>query len=173
MANRMKPKAVESIRSNQEVDDAFFRIAQLRLLLKGIDADAEERINKIKAEAVKKAEPYRAEIEKLSNGIFVYAEYEKNNLFDKKRSVELNFGVFGYRRSSSIHVKKTTLELLKQLGFSQAINVKEMVNKEVLGGYDDETLAKVDASREEKDEFWFEVKEQAITETLPKTTSAA
>ena len=163
-SKRVKPQGVTVVTSLQDVDQVLLQIAQLRLQLKRIDADAAEEINKIKEQAHRQAEPIKARIAALESSITVFAEMNKPQLFDKKKSIELNFGIIGYRKSTKIRVKKTTLEKLKALGLQDAIIVKESPNKEVLATYPDDTLKKVDAKRVVDENFWYEVKEEAITE---------
>jgi phage host-nuclease inhibitor protein Gam len=75
-------------------------------------------------------------------------------LFKDKKTVQLSFGNFGYRKSTSISVKKTTLELLKKLGLDRYIRVKEEPDKEAMADMDDEALAQADAVRKVKDDFF-------------------
>jgi phage host-nuclease inhibitor protein Gam len=169
--SRRKPDNLKPVKTMQEVDDALFQIAQYRIKLKKIDAEAEAQINIIKENAAREAEPIKAEIEKLENGIFAFAEFNKDDLFSKKKSVELNFGLLGYRKSTKISIKKTTLEKLKAAGLLDAIIVRESPNKEVLATYPDETLKAVDAKRITEDNFWYEVKETAVTQHAAKQVS--
>ena len=82
--------------------------------------------------------------------------------------MELSFGVFGYRASTSISVKKTTIELLKKLHLGKYIRVKEEPNKEALAALDDETLHQVDAVRKLKNDFFCEANIEKINEDLLK-----
>jgi len=50
------------------------------------------------------------------SGGSLYAEYNRDELFWDKKSVQLSFGIFGCRKSTSISVKVSTLELLKKMG---------------------------------------------------------
>ena len=167
-SKRVKPQGVQVVTTLEDVDQVLLQIAQLRLQLKRIDADAEEEINKIKELAHRQAEPIKARIAALESSITVFAEVNKDQLFDKKKSIELNFGLIGYRKSTKIRVKKTTLEKLKAMGLMDAIIIKETPNKEVLATYPDDTLKKVDARRVVEENFWYEVKEEAITEKVGK-----
>ncbi|GAB4327429.1 MAG: hypothetical protein Kow0037_00980 [Calditrichia bacterium] len=167
-SKRVKPKEIKPLRDLSEADDALFRIAQLRLELKRIDAEAETAINEIKEKAGREAQPILEEIKRLENGVFAFSEYNRDMLFLNKKTIELNFGFLGYRKGRDrITVKKTTVDKLKALGRMDAIIVKESANKEVLITFPDELLRQVDAKRVKgKDEFWYEVKEEAVTENI-------
>jgi hypothetical protein len=53
--------------------------------------------------------------------------------------------------------------------FSEAVRVKEEVNKEEMAAWPDERLALVGARRVEKDQFWYEVDQDSISD---KTAAA-
>lgn len=79
--------------------------------------------------------------------------------FGKKQSRQLQFGTLGFRRSTAIAIKKTTLELIKfiyGLASGDYITVKESPNKEALDKLPDEQLSVIDARREEKETFFVE-----------------
>ena len=163
MAKRKKPKVkVKKITSLSEADAVLKRLAELNNNIKKIEAETDNKINEIKEAAKKEAEPILEEIEALEHSLAVYSEYNKEELFKDKKTIELTFGLFGFRQSTSIIIKKNTLELLKQHGFKEAIKIKESVNKEVMREWSDERLNLVNAKRVVKDSFWVEVKENPV-----------
>ena len=165
---RIKPKNFVRINSLEETNAALFEIAQLRAKLKMIDAKAEEEINKIKAKASTEAQPHLDRIDALEAGIYAYSEYYKDELFSpRKKTQELQFGLIGYRQSTKISVKRSCLDKLKEYEFIDAIRIQESVNKEVLKDWPDDRLKMVDAKKIVEDKFWYEVKEEAVTETSP------
>ena len=83
-------------------------------------------------------------------------------------TVELSFGIFGYRKSTSISVRKTTLGLLKKLSLVQYIRIKEEPDKEALAALDDDHLAQVDAVRKVKDGFFCEANREEVNKELLK-----
>ena len=163
MAKRKKPEVkVKKITSLSEADAVLKRLAELNNNIKKIEAETDNKINEIKEAAKKEAEPILQEIEALEHSLAVYSEYNKEELFKDKKTIELTFGLFGFRQSTSISIKKNTLELLKQHGFKEAIKIKESVNKEVMREWSDERLNLVNAKRVVKDSFWVEVKENPV-----------
>ena len=148
-----------------EVDNALSAISILERQLSNIENKANEAINDIKANAALEAEPIVKEIERLGESIRVFTDYNRDDVFkDGKKTVELVFGFIGYRQSTKISIKKTTLELLKSKGFLEGVRTKEEVNKEILGTWKDDKLSLVDAKRVESDEFWYETKKETITD---------
>lgn len=165
---RLKPETVK-IERLEEADLVLKEIGILERELENIDAKAQERIGDIKADAVKKGEPMRERIVELSSKLGAYAEYNKSELFKDKKTVDLTFGIFGYRKSTSIHIKKTTLELLKKLKLKAFIRIKEEVDKDKMADMADEQLVQVDAVRKIKDEFFLEANREEINKELLKS----
>lgn len=164
---RLKP----NVKKIETIEDANFTLKEIGLLeteLAAIDSAAHKAIAEIKEGAAKEGEPKRKRIAELSGLLGAYAEYNKDDLFRDRKSVELSFGVFGYRKSTSISVKKTTLELLQKLGMTGFIRVKSEPDKEALAGLDDDALRQVDAARKIKDDFFIEAKLDEINKELLK-----
>jgi phage host-nuclease inhibitor protein Gam len=164
---RLKP----SVGKIKTIEDANLVLKEIGLLeheMAAIDAEANKRIAEIKAESAKQGEGIRKRIVDLSALLGAYAEYNRNELFKDRKSVDLVFGSFGYRKSTSISVKKTTLELLKKLSLDRYIRVKEEPDKEAMSGMDDETLAQVDAVRKIKDVFFCEANREEVNKELLK-----
>ena len=100
-----------------------------------------------------------------------YAEYHKDELFLEKRSVGLTFGKLSFHHSTRISIKgrpeeKSTLFLLKKLFKGKAIRLKEEVNKDELKDWPTEKLTQINAKREERDNFGYEIDRQAVNEGL-------
>lgn len=87
--------------------------------------------------------------------------------------MDLSFGSFGYRKSTSISVKKTTLELLKELNLGKYIRIKEEADKDAMAAMTDEELTQVDAVRKVKDAFFCEANKEEINKELLKEQIAS
>ena len=164
---RLKPQ-VGKIGDLDEANLVLKEIGILEKELEGIDAEAHKQIAEIKEDAAKKGQTLRKRITDNSSLLSAYASYNKAELFKDRKSVQLSFGSFGYRKSTSISVKKTTLELLKKLKLAKYIRVKEEVDKEVMAELDDDTLAQVDSVRKIKDDFFCEADKEEINKELLK-----
>jgi phage host-nuclease inhibitor protein Gam len=164
---RLKPQ-VGKINTLDEANLVLKEIGLLEKELEGIDAGAHKAIAEIKAEAVRKGEGLRKQIADDSALLGAYAEYNRADLFKDRKSVQLSFGSFGYRKSTSISVKKTTLELLKKLKLDKYIRLREEVDKDAMAELDQETLTQVDAVRKVKDDFFCEADKEEINKELLK-----
>ena len=164
---RLKPP-VGKIKSLEDANLALKEIGLLEHELQHIDGEANKKIAEIKTESAKQGEGIRKRIVDLSTLLGAYAEYNREELFKDRKSVALSFGQFGYRKSTSISVKKTTLELLKKLHLDKYIRVKEEPDKEAMGELGDEELARVDAVRKVKDDFFCEANKEEVNKELLK-----
>ena len=168
---RLKPQ-VGKIETLDQANLVLKEIGILERELESIDSEAHKQIAEIKEEAVKKGQNIRKRISDDSESLGAFAAYNKNEIFKERKSIQLSFGSFGYRKSTSISVKKTTLELLKKLNLDKYIRVKEEPDKDAMANLDDETLAQVDSVRKVKDDFFCEADKEEINKELLKEQAA-
>lgn len=157
---RVKSDKAEAIISDwAEVDLSIRNIGDLQSQIAGAEQDAAEAINKVKIKLAEKTKPLQETLNWILCGLETFAASHKTDFKDQK-SLKLNFGTLGWRKSSFITIKKTTLDLIKkflpQWLAKLCIHTKESVNKEALAKLTDEQLVKVAARREEKDVFFVE-----------------
>ncbi|MBN2547490.1 MAG: host-nuclease inhibitor Gam family protein [Spirochaetes bacterium] len=165
---RLKPQLTK-ISNLEEADLVLKEIGIAERELEAIDASAHKKIADIKESAAKKGESLRNKITELASILGSYAEYNKHEFFKDKKSIELTFGVFGYRKSTSIRVKKATIDLLKKLNMFQFIRIEETPDKEKMKELTDETLATIEATRIVKDDFFCEANKEEINKELLKS----
>ena len=191
MGNRIKSANSGKIESLDDVNMALKDIGLAQKELDAIDAKANAEIAKIKEKALKDGESLRTKITESASKIQSYAEYNKDELFKDAKSIELSFGKIGYRKSTKISVKKTTLEMLKKLidgrklelekaeseekrnaitvlitKIQSCIRVKEEPNKESLGLMDNAFLQIVGASRKITNDFFCEANIEEVNKDL-------
>lgn len=164
---RMEQPPVVVIRDLDHANAILREIAAVKRSIGGIEGTMNAAIDRIKERSAAEREPHRKRLEMLEGGLAAFAEYQRGELFSRKRSVELLFGTFGFRRSTEIKpAAKNTLggilEALKNFGLTEAITVKESVNRDVLRDWPDERLETVGARRVEKDVFWYEPKSEEL-----------
>lgn len=163
MAKRSKPQTeIQKITSLSDADGVLHQIADLKANVRKAQADADIEVNAVKEKLADQVRPMLEQIESLEKSLNVYSEYNRSELFGDKKTIELQFGLFGYRQSTSVSVKKTTLELLQKHGFDEAISIKPTVNKEIMRSWSAERLALVDATLVVEDKFWIETKENDL-----------
>jgi len=163
---RYKPN-VGAIKNLEDADRVLQELCALETEIERIDADGDGRIAKIKEEMAKTGKPLRERTKELTASLKAFADYHKGDLFKDRKSLELAFGVIGYRKTPpSISTSKTTTGLLKKMGLTQYVRVREEPDKESMLSLDDETLAQVDAVRKSKDEFFIQPKREQVNKDL-------
>ncbi len=170
MGTRIKPEAGK-IESVEDVNFALREIGLAQKELDAIDSEANKQIAEIKTGAAKDGEKLRKKIAETSARIQAFADYNRDDLFTDKKTIELSFGFFGYRKSTKISVRKTTVELLKKLHLDKYVRTKEEPDKDSMAELDDETLTQVDAVRKISDDFFCEAKTEEINRDLLKSAS--
>ena len=193
MGTRYKSSSDTKIESLEQVNLALRDIGQAEKELALIDAKANEEISKLKEKALKEGEENRKFITETVAKIQSYAEYNKSELFKDTKSLELAFGKIGYRKSTKISVKKTTVELLKALldqnrltlestsdaekktalvgviaKIEACIRVKEEPNKDALSLMEDSFLHEVGASHKVTNDFFCEATPDNVNEETLK-----
>jgi phage host-nuclease inhibitor protein Gam len=164
---RYKPTP-EKLETLEDVNGVLREIGLLERELESIDAEAQKQIGELKADAAKKGEPMRKRITELGAKVQAFAEYNKGDLFKDRKSIELTFGSLGYRKATSISVRKTTVALLEKLRLDKYIRVEKSPDKEAMKDMSDESLAQVDAVRKVKDDFFCEPNREEINKDLLK-----
>jgi len=161
MAKRLKSDkpALVPINDWASADATIERICYYQRDVDEANRKANDDINKIKDELVKSVKFPQEKIQQITVSLEAFALAHKAD-FGKDRSKKLNFGLLGWRKSTSVVIKKTTLEKIKEV-FAKAkaamcIITKETVSKEALAKLTDEELASVGARRKVKDDFFVE-----------------
>ncbi|MBF0416759.1 MAG: host-nuclease inhibitor Gam family protein [Magnetococcales bacterium] len=138
-------------------------IAHVQRSLDAIHMDMHESIERIKRASEAFAAPRRARLEALVAELSTFAERNKPLLFARKRGIELTHGMLGFRRTRAIRPPIRggwggVLQKIKALGASEAIRVREDVNRAVLRGWSVERLAQLGIESVRSDLFWYELK---------------
>jgi len=136
------------------------RIGDLQMKITEAEHKAADDINEAKAELAEKVKPLQQQIDTYIRSLEAFAKENWPGDSKSQRSMKLNFGTLGWRKSTSVIIKKTTLEKIKEV-FARAkaamcIITKETVSKEALAKLTDEELVSVGARREIKDDFFVE-----------------
>ena len=159
MAKRIKSnKQIEPIADWKAADEFVKQIGELSLEIKEAEQTANDKINEAKTGFANYTAPLLKKITILTDSLEAFAANHTDD-FGKAQSRKLNFGTIGWRKSTVIATKKTTLELIKKVFGKYAPNylhIKEAVNKEALETLADKQLASIDAKREPKESFFVE-----------------
>ncbi len=167
MRTRTKPQPLV-IGNLEEADSALRQLAEIARESALIDQGLNEQIDTLKAAAKQQMEPLLAARKRLEDALAVFGIQNKDELFpERKRSQELVFGILGFRRSTSLrlvakHTWAMVLKRLQDLGLTGGIRTKHEVDKDALRGWSDGALENVGVKRETVDEFFVELKQEAL-----------
>ncbi|NDY57430.1 hypothetical protein G3N56_11835 [Desulfovibrio sulfodismutans] len=173
---RTKPNPAFLIGDLDAADKALARLAEIRRAVEAEEGKLNETIDKMKALAKERLAAKLADKKAIEAALVTFAGSKKDELFEKARSRQLNFGTIGFRRSTEIKAKgKGTLagilERVKTLitgepddPFAGAVRVKEELNRDEMVKWPDERLELVGARRAKKDLFYYELKAEEIKE---------
>lgn len=167
MTNKKRVKSVKSpllpIPDWKHADLSVRRIGELQGQIAKLEVDTSNSINKLKEELAAKVKPLQGKITLHFDSLEAFATTHREYLKSQK-SRKLNFGIIGWRFSSSIKPSKKTLELIKQVFLpalqKSCIIIKESVSRDALAKLTDEQLADIKARRDEKDVFFVEPNSQ-------------
>lgn len=161
MAKRVKSDKplLRSVPNWEHADHFIFRIGELQQKIQAEEAKAKIRIDQAKADLAKQVKPHQETIDLYMRSLEAFATSHQGD-FKKQKSRKLNFGTLGWRKSTSISIKKNTIELIRQV-FSRAkvitcLRLKVSVDKEALARLTDEDLVLVKAQRKSKEVFFVE-----------------
>ena len=167
---------IAPIRDLTDADKALREIAEIDRAVEAANHSLNEEVDRLKEETQAAIAPLLERKEMLGAGLANFAELSREELFKDRKSRELDFGAIGYRKSTALGVIKKVcstwkevLGKLRQYGFREAIRVKEEPDKEVMSEWPGERLELVGVQRVEKDEFFYEVKQEKLKEQSPLT----
>ncbi len=171
MAKRVKPTLnIPTVSSLEEADAMLARIAARKRELSLLELGLKEDVDTLKLKCAEASEPIKQDIEVLEQALVRFGESKKTELFSRRRSVSLNFGILGFRASSSVKpMKRTTWEQVlgflmdaKDKTFAACIRTKQEVDKEALRQLPQEKLAEVGCRLEQADAFYYELTETEL-----------
>lgn len=173
MAKRVKPVLeIPTINSIEEADNLLREIAEQKRQIELLNLEYKDKVDSLKKTVAAQCEPLLEKITIREQALIRFGESKKNELFIKKKSLNLNFGVIGFRSSTSIKtLRKITWEQV--LGFLKSstdsalaacIRVKQEVDKDALRQLPAEKIAEAGCKLEQNDTFFYELAEAELAQ---------
>lgn len=154
-------KKTESIYKNwEEVNSAMKELGELNIQKQKLEGEQTVKINKIKAETLKKAGIIKTQISEIEKNIERFAMQNKSE-FLKTRNKKLTFGVVSFRLVKSVvcTCKDEAIKALKALNLDFCIRSKEELDKDECLKFaesDEKTLLKAGISIKAEDKVKIE-----------------
>ena len=163
---RIKPDP-HIVADRAQCEGALAEMAAIDRKLSAIENEMREAIDGAKSKAGQLAGPLQARRKELSDAVTVYGKLNRQDLFTKSKSIDLGFGVIGFRASTRIVqmrgvTAEMTLERLHQYNLADGIRVKEEINKDAALGWPDERLELVGLKRQQTDQFFIDIKKDNV-----------
>ena len=145
-----------------QCERALAEMAAIDRKLSAIENEMREAIDAAKSKAGQLAGPLQARRKELADAVAIFAKLNRQELFSKSKSLDMGFGVIGFRASTRIVQLRgvpaeMTLERLHQYNLADGIRVKEEINKDAALGWPDERLELVGLKRQQTDTFFIEI----------------
>ena len=163
-----KPALIQ-VKDWAHADELVRLIAAHQDTIREKEIAAKVKVDNFKKTLAAGVEPYQKAIRKIHESLEAFATTRRTDLKKKQRSWKLNFGVLGWRKSTSVRITKATFQIIKnalvnnlriadltRAKLSSCIRIKESVDKDALAKLTDEQLTSVKARRDEKDVFFVE-----------------
>lgn len=165
---RIKPDPMV-VADRAQAEAALAAMAALDRKIGEIEATMQEEIDLAKTRASQAAAPLLARRKELADAVAVYAKLNQQELFTNAKSLDLGFGIIGFRASTRIVQMRgvtveMTLEKLHQYHLGDGIRIKEELNKDAALGWPDERLELVGLQRQQRDTFYIEIKKEDVPE---------
>lgn len=172
MAKRVKPVLnIPTVHNLNEADAMLARLKARERELALLELGLKEDIDALKLKCSEQAEAIREDIEIMRQSLTRFGEANKAELFSKKRSITLTFGVIGFRLTPPTPkpLKRTTWEqvlgILKSSDdpeLSACVRTKQEVDKMALRELSPEKLALAGCRLAQEDEFFCDTRDEAL-----------
>ena len=124
----------------RDLSEAVWFLAEIgkeQRVIDKIQLDINARVEELKVKAINDAKPRQNRISQLMEGLFAYAEANRDELTEngKIKTIKMPTGVFGWRMTPPavfLRNVKSIIANLKLLGLEQFIRIKEEIDKEAM-----------------------------------------
>jgi len=175
MAKRVTKPVVEAP-DNIETADAWIRelaLKQREVAL--IESALNEVVDGLKANAVEESKPHRERIEELFDGLFVFAERNREKLTegDKRRSAKLPSGQLGWRTNPptvSISKVADVIDRITSLDLGdEFLRTKQEIDKEAMLRNPEKANSISGVSISQSEQFFIKPDEEGVEESSSDT----
>ncbi|MEG1406820.1 MAG: host-nuclease inhibitor Gam family protein [Ruthenibacterium sp.] len=161
-----KIKSTPALASWTAADDTLRDIRALKHSMAEMDVEKNRRIDAIKDEYSKAALPLQNRVKRLEADIKEFVSAHRAELNGKSR--RMNFGIVGYRLSSSVVVAANkmadVIAKLKGMGHHECIKTVETLDRKALGRCPVNVILDVGAYVKQTDEFYYDTDDDALAD---------
>ena len=142
----------------EDADQAIRRMGEISIALTDAGGELTLKVNKLKENAKQNVAGLESERKYLEEQVTHFCESKKAE-FARKRSKTLNFGLIGFRVTTSVSIPRDKSKLadliaaLKHLRLESCIDTKEQINRDLISALDELSIAKLGLKKTVKDSF--------------------
>lgn len=154
---------VPALASWEEVNESLKVIGEAENEIATIEAQMNNDITAIKAEAKEKVKENENVIRMQELMIQQYASAHQSDM--KEKTYKLAFGQVGFRMSTILSLPKEIkpiIENLRQRGMMDCLSTEVKVNKEVLKTYSEKDIMAVGGTLKKKNTFWYKTEKDTV-----------
>jgi len=171
MGLRQKLTGAPVIKDWQGAEEALRKLAELNRAKSAIENEGQNQIDAIMARMNKDTKGLTEEMIQLSKNLQDFATFHKNEFSGQSRSKDLTYGAIGFRKSPGKLVTlpkwkwDTVLAKIIEMKRKRWLKEKKEVDKNVIlneyrgSTINDDELAVYGMAVDDKDEFWYEIRE--------------
>lgn len=168
MGKRIKPEATV-VADRKQAEGAVAMIATLDRQILAVELEMQDVIDQVKQNAKAEIAPLVERRKDLASAIQGFATVNRDALFAQKKSIDFAVGSIGFRKCTKLTClpkvsMAMVLEKLKDYGMTEAVKVKESVNKEAMREWSDEKLSTVGMRRNVADQFFIDIPQDELGE---------
>lgn len=155
------------IKDIQQAEGVLAEMSAIGRKLSLIEGAMNEEIDDAKARAQQEGASLIVRYNELEKAVKAFGTLNKSRLFSEKRSLELAFGTISFRQSTRIMLQnrvteEMALQVLRELGLSEGIRVKEELDRTAMADWPDSKLETVGMKRRTVDTISVDVKSEAL-----------
>jgi len=148
----------QKVENWEDADQALRRMGEITVALTDASGELTLKINKLKEDVKRSIAGLESERKYLEEQVTHFCKSQKAE-FAKKRSKILNFGLIGFRITTSVPIPRDKgkisdlISVLRRLRLESCIKVEERIDREQISSLDDGIIAKLGLKKSVKDSF--------------------
>jgi len=161
MAKRLKKTDLPLEEIRRASDVALADIALCARRIAALEAEAEQSVRAVMANYAATIEPLRAQLAANAAWLKDTMKSNKTLLFGDADLVDLPHGALIRNVAEKVTIPRDALAKCEALGFEDAIRIARSLDREAVEQWPDERLFLIGAERKRKEEYSYDLKEEA------------
>lgn len=163
-----KQRSSVTVDDKEQAEGVLAEIAAIDRKLVQVQVAMQEEIDAAKKKAADAKLALENRRKELNDAVKKWATMNKSLYFEKRKSLDLAFGSFGFQASTVIQQMngvsaEESIEKIEKFKFMDGIRIIKELDKDAIAKWPDERLALVGLTRRDKDTFWLKVNQEKLS----------